>query len=156
MANHTPEQLMRWEQEGSEYISTGSGSITITEYDSFGMLVSDEKNSITTSRIVACVNACVGVSDDALDGGWEAAGLSAYAKRLEVDLAAVTAQRDELLGLLGKFFDAYENGTPCYEDPDDLDGYLGNAFVLGEEIFGRICEVLNQHEKSNDKIAGES
>ncbi len=77
-------------------------------------------------------------------------------KELSDQLASVTAQRDELLGLLRKFFDAYENGTPCYEDPDDFDCYLGNAFVLGEEIFGRICEVLNQHEKSNDKIVGES
>lgn len=79
-----------------------------------------------------------------------------YLLAVESQLATVTAQRDELFELLEKFFDEYERGTPAYEDPDDLDGYLGNAFVLGEEIFGRICEVLNQHEKSNDKIAGES
>lgn len=92
------------------------------------------------------------------NGGYVHGWMEKYTRtsNLECHLAAVTAQRDELLGLLGKFFDAYENGTPCYEDPDDFDGYLGNAFVLGEEIFGRICEVLNQHEKSNDKIVGES
>jgi hypothetical protein len=34
-------------------------------------------------RIVACVNACDGLPQDALDGGWTAAGMSAYASRLE-------------------------------------------------------------------------
>lgn len=44
-------------------------------------------------RIVACVNACAGLPDDAFDGGWTAAGLSAYAKTLE-------ARSDELLKAL--------------------------------------------------------
>lgn len=34
-------------------------------------------------RIVQCVNACEGLPNDALDGGWTAKGASAYAKRLE-------------------------------------------------------------------------
>jgi hypothetical protein len=34
-------------------------------------------------RLVACWNACEGLSQDALDGGWTAAGLSSYAKSLE-------------------------------------------------------------------------
>lgn len=33
--------------------------------------------------IAACVNACEGLPDGALDGGWTAKGLSAYAKCLE-------------------------------------------------------------------------
>lgn len=34
-------------------------------------------------RIVSCVNALDGLPQDALDGGWTSAGISAYAKRLE-------------------------------------------------------------------------
>lgn len=34
-------------------------------------------------RIVTCVNACEGLPQDALDGGWTAAGISAYASKLE-------------------------------------------------------------------------
>ncbi len=41
-----------------------------------------------------------GVSNDALDGGWKAVEISVYAKRLETDLSAVTAQRDELLSAM--------------------------------------------------------
>lgn len=35
-------------------------------------------------RIVDCVNACDGLPNDALDGGWTAQGSSAYAKKLEI------------------------------------------------------------------------
>ena len=45
------------------------------------------------SRIVACVNACAGLPQDALDGGWTALGMSKYAKSVE-------SQRDELLELV--------------------------------------------------------
>ena len=44
-------------------------------------------------RIVACVNAVAGVTDEQFDGGWTAQGLSKYAVSLE-------QQRDELLGAL--------------------------------------------------------
>lgn len=44
-------------------------------------------------RIVACVNACEGLSQDALDGGWTANGIRTYAKSLE-------QQRDQLLEAL--------------------------------------------------------
>lgn len=38
-------------------------------------------------RIVQCVNACEGLPNDALDGGWTALGMSHYAKSLEDALA---------------------------------------------------------------------
>lgn len=44
-------------------------------------------------RIVACVNACAGLPQDALDGGWTALGMSEYAKSVE-------QQRDDLLAAL--------------------------------------------------------
>ena len=40
-------------------------------------------------RIVSCVNACKGLPQDALDGGWTAAGMSAYVKRLEEERAVL-------------------------------------------------------------------
>jgi len=36
---------------------------------------------------VKCVNARAGLPDEALDGGWTAAGMSAYAKKLEDAIA---------------------------------------------------------------------
>lgn len=39
-------------------------------------------------RMVACWNALDGLQDDALGGGWTAAGMNAYAKGLENKLAA--------------------------------------------------------------------
>jgi hypothetical protein len=44
-------------------------------------------------RIVACVNACAGLSQDALDGGWKAVEIIAYSRSLE-------QQRDQLLDAL--------------------------------------------------------
>jgi len=37
----------------------------------------------TARRIVACVNACEGLPAGTIDGGWTAAGMSAYARKLE-------------------------------------------------------------------------
>lgn len=42
-------------------------------------------------RLVACWNACDGLSDEALDGGWNVRSMSAYAKGLENKLAAARA-----------------------------------------------------------------
>jgi hypothetical protein len=42
-------------------------------------------------RIVACVNACEGLSQFAFDGGWTAKGMSKYANQLEGRLALVDA-----------------------------------------------------------------
>jgi hypothetical protein len=58
----------------------------------------DEANA---RRLVACWNACEGLPQDALDGGWTAAGISQYAKRLE-------GERDELMGALKQCQEALE------------------------------------------------
>ena len=42
-------------------------------------------------RLVACWNALDGLQQDALDGGWTAAGMNAYAKGLEDKLATARA-----------------------------------------------------------------
>ncbi len=51
-----------------------------------------EQKTADYKRIVACVNACAGLSQDALDGNWTAAGISAYAKGLEDKLAEFSKQ----------------------------------------------------------------
>ena len=52
---------------------------------------------------------------------------------------------DELLDLLAIIFEAYEEGTECYEDPEDCAGYLGHAVLLDTEVFNRVAEILNEH-----------
>ena len=39
------------------------------------------------------------------------------------------AVRDALVLL----YDKYENGDPCYEDPSELEGYMGSAVQLSDE-----------------------
>lgn len=57
--------------------------------------------------------------------------------------ARLIAAAPTLLQFLAAMFDAYENGTPCYTDPEDCSGYLGNAFKLSNEDFHAIAELLN-------------
>lgn len=48
-------------------------------------------------RMVACWNALDGLHDDALGGGWTAAGMNAYAKDLENKLAVARALLNEVV-----------------------------------------------------------
>ncbi|MDN2710662.1 hypothetical protein O0880_14655 [Janthinobacterium sp. SUN118] len=48
-------------------------------------------------RMVACWNALDGLHDDALGGGWTAAGMNAYAKDLENKLAVARALLSEVV-----------------------------------------------------------
>ena len=50
----------------------------------------------------------------------------------------------EATSLLSAVFDAWENGTPCYEDPENYDGFVGTAFSLDDDIFKRCCDLLNR------------
>lgn len=65
-------------------------------------------------RLVACWNALDGLSDDALGGGWTAAGMNAYAKDLEgkvrtlramLLVVKVLSDRDEVAD--------HHEGVPC-------------------------------------------
>ena len=51
---------------------------------------------------------------------------------------------EELIDLLEIMFSEYEYGTPCYENPDENEGYLGMAFRLDDVTFHRIAEILNE------------
>lgn len=58
--------------------------------------------------------------------------------------AAAVSDEDEALDLLATLFDAWENGTPCYEEPESSDGFLGHAFRLDDEVFHRCADLLNR------------
>ena len=62
-------------------------------------------------HIVACVNACEGLPDGCLDGGWTALGASQYTKKLEIMNA-------ELLEALVKSKELLEQATEI--DFDDM------------------------------------
>ena len=48
------------------------------------------------------------------------------------------------LSLLETLFSAYENGVPCYEDPETADGYIGHAVRLDDETFHACADLLNR------------
>lgn len=58
--------------------------------------------------------------------------------------AAAVSDEDEALDLLATLFDAWESGTPCYEEPESSDGFLGHAFRLDDEVFHRCADLLNR------------
>lgn len=51
----------------------------------------------------------------------------------------------ESITLLSAIFDAWENGTDCYDDFDGVSGsFIGKAFNLDDKIFKRCCSLLNR------------
>ena len=55
---------------------------------------------------------------------------------------ALEASENELLDILAVFFEEYEYGPDCYEDPDDCAGHLGKAVHLSDEMFHRVADIL--------------
>ena len=53
------------------------------------------------------------------------------------------AEESEALRLLAILFDEWESGLACYENPDDQEGYLGNAVKLTDATFEECCNLLN-------------
>ncbi|CCH09511.1 dATP/dGTP pyrophosphohydrolase domain-containing protein [Achromobacter xylosoxidans] len=58
---------------------------------------------------------------------------------------------ERALDLLDTLFTAYENGTPCYEEPDSQGGYLGMAFRIDDDTFRACADLLN---KERPRTAG--
>lgn len=42
------------------------------------------------------------------------------------------AEIERLRAALAMFYDKWEDGDPCYQDPEDFTGFLGNAVKLSE------------------------
>ncbi len=70
-----------------------------------------------------------------------------YQAALSAVPAQDTKEKDisEAVTLLSAVFDAWENGTDCYDDFDGVSGsFIGKAFNLDDEIFKRCCSLLNR------------
>jgi len=70
-----------------------------------------------------------------------------YQAALSAVPAQDTKEKDisEAVTLLSAVFDAWENGTDCYDDFDGVSGsFIGKAFNLDDEIFKRCCDLLNR------------
>jgi len=52
---------------------------------------------------------------------------------------------NELLDLLERFFELYEDGPECYEDHGEGAGFIGHAVRLDDETFHRVADILNEH-----------
>lgn len=48
------------------------------------------------------------------------------------------------IDMLELMFTAYENGVPCYEDPEDEVGFIGYAVRLADDDFKNIGDFLNR------------
>ena len=65
------------------------------------------------------------------------------------------SDENKALDLLAVLFDSYENGTPCYEDPESTTGYLGHAFQLDSETFHACADLLNRRRPVNGEPAAQ-
>jgi hypothetical protein len=63
-------------------------------------------------------------------------------------LEQLAAARNEgfslALEMLAHFYNEYEYGADCYEEPDDRDGYLGKAVALSGDAEDSISKLLNE------------
>jgi hypothetical protein len=57
-------------------------------------------------------------------------------------IGLLRASNEKLLAALVLMYDKWENGAPCYEDPEDYTGPLGNAFKLTDDEETRVLEAL--------------
>lgn len=88
----------------------------------------------------------------------EASAIEAWNRRAQPAQAVppdVVRDADLALDLLAKIFDAYENGTACYEDPDEYAGYIGNAVQLDDDTFHACAELLNRRRPIAAMAQGE-
>lgn len=108
MSNHTQEP---WNTNGDPIVFDATGVVAFT--DTRTNL--DKVNKANARRIVACVNACAGISTEALEDSCQPA-LSAWKLQKEI----IEQQRDELLTVLKKIVPLAEfacsEQSPPYAD----------------------------------------
>ena len=86
------------------------------------------------------IGLCIG---HALSGGRKDDHEAGLSGRMDA-IRALVAERDEALNLLDTLFSSYENGTACYEDPEDCSGFVGHAFKMDDLDFNACCDLLNR------------
>ena len=71
-------------------------------------------------------------------------GAAATVCDMRAQLAEAQKERDKAIDLLETMFSSYENGTACYEDPEDCSGFVGYAFKMDDLDFNACCDLLNR------------
>ena len=97
-------------------------------------------NEDDARRISACLNACIDLSDDALEGGWTAKGVISYAKSLERQIDALKAERVGLVSELNALVD--DINALKDETQSQRDKILGLASAQDSEDVFRIIEAM--------------
>lgn len=75
--------------------------------------------------------------------------LAYQARQQEIDALKAEIERlkrvsNAALDSLDTIFTDYEEGADCYEDPEELSGYLGKAIRLDDDEFNRCVDLLNR------------
>ena len=119
---HTPEPWRAFNNgEGVVGVGTDHSDVCWTRIEEGGWLNSDrtiDTDYENARRIVACVNACVGVDTSWLESMAKVGGFAVmnnYIAAYNQAAAAINAerQRDELLAALERFMDSHEECTDC-------------------------------------------
>lgn len=71
------------------------------------------------------------------------------------ELEAAERKAEEAIAIAGLLFDAWEDGTPCYETDGEsgMGASIGNAFKLSDEDFTRCADFLNRVDPRGAAIA---
>lgn len=126
---HTPGPYGYGEDNDGWYLESLSAKEKLGHGDQIAYCLSEDD----ARRISACLNACNGLPDEALDGGWTAKGIDGYAKSLEQQIDALKAERAELAGALNALKD---------ETQSQRDKILGLASAQDSEDVFRIIEAM--------------
>ena len=135
-AKHTNGPYSYGEDNDGWYLESLSAKEKLGHGDQIAYCLSEDD----ARRISACLNACNGLPDEALDGGWTAKGMIGHAKSLERKIEALKASNAELLEALK----AISGGQVMREK--EL-GYT-HADVVVE--YQRIASAAIANAKSND------
>ena len=73
-------------------------------------------------------------------------------KNLEAERDALAARVQEMRRLLSVMFDKYEDGTPCYDEPED-GAFIGYAFHLNDDDFNACVKSIATPDTSAQILA---
>lgn len=133
---HTPGPYSYGEDRDGWFLESESVKAKLGHGDQIAYALNEDD----ARRISACLNACNGLSDDALEGGWTAKGMISYAKSLEQQIDALKAERVGLVSELNALVD--DINAPKDEIQSQRDKILGLASAQDSEDVFRIIEAM--------------
>lgn len=71
--------------------------------------------------------------------------LGASAAQIISDIRQPDPLQQRLVEALEMMYDKWENGTPCYDDPEECSGSFGNAFKLSEAEEREVLSLIPQY-----------